>query len=295
MNDISVEQHLYTLMAGVNQHRPARFPPKGALRTIRWEIDGKSYSWKTDGRSVTWAEPGRADCTLRCSPEILGRLARRELPFFLALWATGDVHFEGDFADAFRLGYLFLGDKRTRRIVFLAHCFLNMNTRFPEGADFAGANIPLIELLLQSEVGIVQMPCPEFLCLGLEKTGWAAGTPAEIRGAFRRVAETVADQVEAYLGHGYEILGIIGMNPSPSCGVEASKGKGTMLGLDRDTSECAEPGVFVEELTALLNERGLPLPPVFGVRRTLPGEDGLERQLQQVRERLGGTPQRRNT
>jgi predicted secreted protein len=295
MNDISVEQHLYTLMAGVNQHRPARFPPKGALRTIRWEIDGKSYSWKTDGRSVTWAEPGRADCTLRCSPEILGRLARRELPFFLALWATGDVHFEGDFADAFRLGYLFLGDKRTRRIVFLAHCFLNMNTRFPEGADFAGANIPLIELLLQSEVGIVQMPCPEFLCLGLEKTGWATGTPVEIRGAFRRVAETVADQVEAYLGHGYEILGIIGMNPSPSCGVEASKGKGTMLGLDRDTSECAEPGVFVEELTALLNERGLPLPPVFGVRRTLPGEDGLERQLQQVRERLGGTPQRRNT
>jgi predicted secreted protein len=282
-------------MAGVNQHRPARFPPKGALRTIRWEIDGKSYSWKTDGRSVTWAEPGRADCTLRCSPEILGRLARRELPFFLALWATGDVHFEGDFADAFRLGYLFLGDKRTRRIVFLAHCFLNMNTRFPEGADFAGANIPLIELLLQSEVGIVQMPCPEFLCLGLEKTGWATGTPVEIRGAFRRVAETVADQVEAYLGHGYEILGIIGMNPSPSCGVEASKGKGTMLGLDRDTSECAEPGVFVEELTALLNERGLPLPPVFGVRRTLPGEDGLERQLQQVRERLGGTPQRRNT
>jgi hypothetical protein len=109
------------------------------------------------------------------------------------------------------------------------------------------------------------------------------------------VAETVADQVEAYLGHGYEILGIIGMNPSPSCGVEASKGKGTMLGLDRDTSERAEPGVFVEELTALLKERGLPLPPVFGVRRTLPGEDGLERQLQQVRERLGGTPQRRNT
>jgi hypothetical protein len=80
------------------------------------------------------------------------------------------------------------------------------------------------------------------------------------------------------------------MNPSPSCGVEASKGKGTMLGLDRDTSEHEEPGVFIEELTRLIRKRGLPLPPVFGVRRTLPGEGGLEKQLQQVRERLGGNP-----
>ena len=286
MHDSSIEQDLCTLMAVVNRDKAVRFRLKDTPRTIHWEIDAKSYFWKTDDRSVAWAEPGRADCTLRCSQEVLGRLARRELPFFLALWATGDVRFEGGFADAFWLGYLFLGDKRTRRIVFLAHCFLNMNTRFPEGADFAGAHIPLVELLLQSEVGIVQMPCPEFLCLGLEKTGWGVGSDAEIRGCFRRVAETVADQVKVYLGHGYEILGIIGMNPSPSCGVEVSKGKGTMLGLDRDTSEKAESGVFIEELISLLKERGLPLPPVFGVRRTLPGEGGLDRQLRQVRERL---------
>jgi hypothetical protein len=199
MNDISVDQDLCTLMAGVNRYGAARLAPEDTPRTIRWEIDGRSYFWKTDGRGIAWTEPGRAECTLRCSREVLRRLALREIPFFLALWATGEVQFDGEFADAFRLGYLFLGDKRTRRIVFLAHCFLNMNTRFPEGADFAGANIPLIELLLQSDVGIVQMPCPEFLCLGLEKTGWAAGTPAEIRGAFRRVAETMAHQVEAYL------------------------------------------------------------------------------------------------
>ena len=81
------------------------------------------------------------------------------------------------------------------------------------------------------------------------------------------------------------------MNPSPSCGVETTKGKGTMLGLDRDTSEHAEPGVFIEELTRLIQERGLPLPPIFGVRRTLPGEGGLDKQLQQLRERFGGNPQ----
>jgi predicted secreted protein len=291
MHDSSVEQDLSALMERGNQHSAARGRRTDADRTIRWEIDGTSYFWKSGGGGVAWTEPDPAACTLCCSREVLRKLARREIPFFLALWATGEVQFDGDFSDAFRLGYLLLGDKRTRRIVFLAHCFLNMNTRFPEGADFAGANVPLVELLLQSEVGIVQMPCPEFLCLGLEKTNWGVGSAAAIRDSFRRVAETAADQVEAYLGLGYEVLGIIGMNPSPSCGVEASKGKGTMLGLDRDTSEQAEPGVFIEELTRLIQERGLPLPPIFGVRRTLPGEGGLEKQLQQVRERLGGNPQ----
>jgi predicted secreted protein len=291
MTHLSVEHDLRAFMARVNQDWAGRVQPKAEPRTVRWEIDGNTYFWKLGGEGVMFTDPGHSQCTLRCSRKVLSKLARRELPFFLALWATGDVQFEGDFSDAFRLGYLFLGDKRNHRIVFLAHCFLNINTRFPEGAEFPGANVPLVELLLQSEVGIVQMPCPEFLCLGLEKTGWGVGSEAEIRGAFRRVAETVADQVEAYLGCGYEILGIIGMNPSPSCGVEVSKGKGTMLGLDRDTSEKAEPGVFTEELIALIQERGLPLPPVFGVRRSLPGESGLEKQLQQVRERLGGSPQ----
>jgi predicted secreted protein len=290
MHAPSAEQDLNALRAWANRGEAARLRVKGEGRTVRWEIEGASYYWKTDGGSIAWTEPGPAACSLRCSREVLRRLARRELPFFLAIWATREVQFAGDFSDAFRLGYLLLGDKRTRRVVFLAHCFLNMITRFPEGADFAGANVPLVELLLQSEVGIVQMPCPEFLCLGLEKSGWGVGTPEEIRGAFRRVAETVADQVEAYLGLGYEVLGIIGMNPSPSCGVEVSKGKGTMLGGDRDTSEQAEPGVFIEELTRLIRERGLQLPPVFGVRRTLPGEGGFEKQLQQVRERLGGKP-----
>ncbi len=291
MTRSSIADDLRTLVVRANQDRSGRRHPRAEPWTIRWDIDGGTYFMKIGDGGVALTAPGESRFTLRCSRDVLGRLARRELPFFLALWVTGDVQFDGEFSDAFRLGYLFLGDKRNRRVVFLAHCFLNMNTRFPEGAEFPGANIPLVELLLHHEVGIVQMPCPEFLCLGLEKTGWAVGSDAAIRGAFRRVAETVADQVEAYQACGCTILGIIGMNPSPSCGVEVSKGKGTMLGLDRDTSEKAESGVFIEELARLLRERGLPLPPVFGVRRTLPGEGGLEGQLRHVRERLGGSPQ----
>ena len=108
--------------------------------------------------------------------------------------------------------------------------------------------------LLKHDLGIIQMPCPEFLCLGLEKKKKYGEVPeAEPRDCFREIGAGVVDQIEAYLGLGYEIAGIIGMNPSPSCGVEygSRKEKGTMLGLDRDTSEKEESGVFIEEMMKL--------------------------------------------
>jgi predicted secreted protein len=204
----------------------------------------------------------------------------------MALWGTGDIRFEGSFSDAYRLGYLFLGDKRGRRILFVAHCWLNMNTRFPEGAGFEGANGPLIRVLLEEGLGIVQMPCPECICLGLEKEGWAAGSEAEIRRCFRKVAESVVVQLEMYHSYGYDVAGVLGMNPSPSCGVDTTKGKGTMLGVNRDTSEVEGSGVFIEELRQLAMQRNLGHIPIFGVRRTLPGEGDLEAKLDQLRKRL---------
>ena len=123
MHEPSVEQNLNALMAWANRDGVARLRMKDDGRTIRWEIEGTSYYWKIDGGGVAWTEPGPAECSLRCSRDVLRKLARREVLFFLAIWATGEVQFDGDFPDAFRLGYLLLGDKRTRRIVYLPTVF----------------------------------------------------------------------------------------------------------------------------------------------------------------------------
>jgi predicted secreted protein len=155
--------------------------------------------------------------------------------------------------------------------------------------------VPLVQTVLESGVGIIQMPCPEFLCLGLEKGLYGKMSEADMRACFRQVALTVIDQAEAYLADGYEILGIIGMNPSPSCGVEVTKGKGTMLGIDRDTSEKESSGVFIEELQKLARERRMNRLPFFGVRRMLPGEGGLEERLEDVKRRLQRAPQMRGS
>jgi predicted secreted protein len=130
------------------------------------------------------------------------------------------------------------------------------------------------------------MPCPEFECFGLEKESYGELPDDQVRSCFRAIARGVVAQIEAYRRLNYKITGIIGMNPSPSCGVEVAKGKETMLGTGRNISEKSESGVFIEELRQLLLERGLSDVPVVGFRRMLPGESGSEAKLTNLQRQL---------
>ena len=284
--DKRAKEYLSVMMDNANQYEPSRLRMKGWKKVIQWNVEGDSFFWEIDDGKLSFVSPKETDFILKTDPETLEKLALKKMPLFLAIWAWEYVQFEGSFSDAFRFGYLFLGDKRSRKVVFLPHCYLNMNTRFPEGADYEAANVPLVQLLLSCGVGIVQMPCPEFQCFGLEKTGWGTLPEKEARTCYRKTAEGVVDQIGKYLELGYEVPAIIGMNPSPSCGVELSKGKGTMLGVNRDTSEKEEPGVFMEAIIDLLKENNIKPPAFFGVRRTLPGESGQEKRLEELKRTI---------
>lgn len=254
-------------------------------RTVAWCIDDDCYHWTSNGTEFERSS-SPADIVLRMSAKVLSQIVENEIPFFIALWATGEIKFEGSFSDAYHLGYLFLSDNRSRKVVFLAHCFMNMNARFPEGAAYSGVCAPLVQTLIDAGVGIIQMPCPEFRCIGLEKEMYGELNPDELRACFRKMASEVVDDVEAYLRAGFQISGIIGMNPSPSCGVEVTKGKETMLGTGRSTDEKPGSGVFIEEMVNIAKSRKLPDLPVFGVRRMLRGESGMEERLAEVKRKL---------
>lgn len=287
--ELPASELIELMRANTNKRKDALLRLRNWNRVIQWMVGGVQVFWKTDTGMFTVSLPEEPHITIRCSQQILKKILSQEIPFFLALWTTGDLQFKGSFSDAHRLGYIFLSDKndkRKRRVVFLAHCFLNINTRFPEGSAFAGANTPLIQALLQNEVGIIQMPCPEFRCLGLEKELAGELPESSIRACYRKQAESVVDQIQQYLNFGYKIAGIIGMNPSPSCGVEVSKGKGKFLGLNEDTSEKEESGVFIEELHNVAQQRGLGQLPIFGIRRILTGESGMEERLGILNEKL---------
>lgn len=277
------EKALNILLDRVNTNEltPLRLKDWGKL--VEWRVDEQPFFWLSDGHHFRVVEDGKADFVLKMSSETLLRISEGKLPFFIGLWGTGDVQFEGSFSDAYRLGYVFLSDKRERRVIFISHCWLNINTRFPEGCAFAGANVPLIKTLLDAGLGIIQMPCPEYECLGLEKWLYGEVILDEIRDCFRKQAEVVLNQIKDYRALGFDIVGILGMNPSPSCGVTVAKGKGTMLGTDRDTSEQPVPGIFIEELQKLLKDAEIDDIRFFAVRRTLSGETDLDEKIESLK------------
>ena len=96
-------------------------------------------------------------------------------------------------------------DGRSKKVIFLAHCLLNQNAISDGTAVYPAAFRELIQLLLDREVGIVQMPCPELCCLGLD-----------------RGDDQVVDQIQEYQKHCFQVLGIVGANRSPNCGVETT-------------------------------------------------------------------------
>ena len=172
-------------------------------------------------------------------------------------------------------------DARSRRVVLLAHCILNQNAISDGTADFAGMDEALVRRLLEAKVGVVQLPCPELSCLGLDRgdpEGADRPVVAEntrIRGAMgtaapRRIlaglVEQVVFQVEEYQRNGFAVLGLVGIDRSPSCGVGSTS---------RGNQEVSGRGVFVEALEAALAARGLRLSMV-GVKAARPAE-ALER------------------
>ena len=60
-------------------------------------------------------------------------------------------------------------DGRSRKVVFLAHCLLNQNAISDGTAVYPAAFRELVQFFLEHQVGIVQLPCPELCCLGLDR------------------------------------------------------------------------------------------------------------------------------
>lgn len=131
-----------------------------------------------------------------------------------------------------------LKDERGKRVMFVAHCILNENTRYLGGAFRSGGVDEIVHELQSRGIGIVQMPCPEQRAWGgvlKEHLWYSVGiehTPIyNLRGLFlpgfiwntgrviRKVAKEAAADIENYSNSGFEVVGVLGVSTSPSCGV----------------------------------------------------------------------------
>ena len=162
-------------------------------------------------------------------------------------------------------------DTRSKKVVLVSHCILNQNAISDNTADYPAAVKEIIYPLIDADIGILQMPCPELNCLGLDRGDVHGGERpvvvenTRIRRALRQpgaygvlvgLVDQVVYQVEEYLRNGFKVVAIVGMNRSPSCGVDTTS--------DND-QEIAGRGVFMDRLRAELEERGISIP-MYGVK-----------------------------
>jgi len=144
-------------------------------------------------------------------------------------------------------------DCRSCKVVAVAHCLLNQNARSPGCAECPAAVEQLITGLMQRGIGIIQMPCPELHVICLYRADRDIRRELQSDEGLRicrHLARGVVDQIAEYLACGMSFLGVLGKNNSPSCGVETTHNGGRMPGR----------GVFIEQLAAELERRGLQIP-----------------------------------
>jgi predicted secreted protein len=189
-----------------------------------------------------------------------------------------------------------LSDERARRVVLVSHCLLNQNTRYAGGATRRGAVSELVDELVDAGYGIHQLSCPERLAWGgvLKRHSlWLYDSKGKLRYAFRGVllrafvwwtrlvysslARQVVRDVTDYQRSGVEVVGIVGIGASPSCGVLTTLDLRASLevvaacpaaALTRDVMNeqvvlgCRRPGdgLFIDALDRRLRRRGLTLP-----------------------------------
>jgi predicted secreted protein len=168
-------------------------------------------------------------------------------------------------------------DKRSKKVMLVAHCVLNQNAKLDECAFYPGAIHEVSEVLINSDVGILQMPCPELLCLGLDRQVEKGTNPtveeedtriasrlAEKRGQaiLHKIVDDLIYQVREYHKEGFTIKGIVGMNGSPSCGVESTWA---------DDEERQGPGAFIRILREKLEQNDFSIP-MKGIKAYKPEE-----------------------
>lgn len=167
--------------------------------------------------------------------------------------------------------------KRTK-IIFVCHCVLNTaskvkyhGTQPVTEEDTARWNF--LTYCVEHEIQIIQFPCPEFILYGSNRWGHSREqfeTP-HFRKNCRMMLEPYIDQMLEYVRHTerFEVLGIVGINGSPSCGVEYSfsGAYGGELSSCPDIPSllesgtcCNKSGVFIGMLSEMLKEAQLSLP-----------------------------------
>lgn len=129
----------------------------------------------------------------------------------------------------------------------------------------------LITYLMENNYGMIQLPCVELDVCGINRWGQVKSqlNHPYFRERCRELLLPIVYQVENYLENGYVIKAVIGVDGSPTCGVNRTcEGKwfgeiGEQYHTMEKVATCymqERPGVMMEVLKEMFKERNIKLP-----------------------------------
>ncbi|MBS7624552.1 hypothetical protein KEJ29_03105 [Candidatus Bathyarchaeota archaeon] len=149
------------------------------------------------------------------------------------------------------------------RVLVLAHCLLNKATRWWQEGKPLERNIGLaaeiIEYALRHNIGVIQMPCPEFTFCGNPRPSRTKDEYESLPGFKEhcdRLARSVAEQLKTLTSISVRpriyVLAIVGVRRSPSCAVRSATRK-----VCGEVKVVEERGVFMDALERHIAREGL--------------------------------------
>lgn len=180
------------------------------------------------------------------------------------------------------------------KIVFVAHCILNTSSKVvmdesPEMDEEMELRKQLLLMAAQDNLQVIQLPCPEFTQYGSQRWGHVKEQFDNVffKTKCKEQLERPLQELSEYLKYPnrFQVLGIIGVEGSPSCGVGltcsgpwgSSPASGKQWASIVDQCKMInEAGVMIDVLLEELSNRKIEVP-VYGLtQKTL---DVLREQL----------------
>jgi len=152
-------------------------------------------------------------------------------------------------------------DERSKKMVAVINCVLNHSARAPGAAVYPGINHDVIDILKKYGVGVIQMPCPEMVCIDLPRTRPDGASIHDVldmpegRSCCERLSASVVDSIEEYRRHGFTVAAVLGGDVgSPGCAVHVSSTENGRQMLGEGS------GVFIQTLQEELRRRDIEIP-----------------------------------
>jgi predicted secreted protein len=144
--------------------------------------------------------------------------------------------------------------ERSKKVMFVSHSLLNQNV-MPVGTEkYAGMVKDLVEMLAEAGIGIIQLPDPEFEFNGgiISKAKTKEQLDKkDFRKYCRDLSKQVLIQIEKYKAKNYFVLGILGVEFSPTLAVHQ---------LANGHKVAPGKGILIEELEEEMRKKNFQVP-----------------------------------